>query len=122
MLTYHRLISALKYIGLRKDTPALTFFGSGIFEETQGGIATLMGALLSTVDNVMLPAFTFSTMVIPESGPEENLIDYGSGREANLEATMFIVLAIPSCPFTGLDLISPSSTIRRKNHTCRSRK
>lgn len=89
MLTYHRLISALKYIGLRKDTPALTFFGSGIFEETQGGIATLMGALLSTVDNVMLPAFTYSTMVIPESGPEENLIDYGSGREANLEATIF---------------------------------
>jgi len=89
MLSYHRLISALKYIGLRRDTPALTFLGPRIFAETQGGTATLMGALLSTVDNVMLPAFTFSTVVIPESGPENNLVDYGSGREENLTANIY---------------------------------
>ena len=89
MLSYHRLISAFKYVGLRRENPVLAHFDSRIFNHTQGGSATMMGALLSTVDNLMLPAFTFSTMVIPEHGPDNNLMEYGSRSAENLRACIF---------------------------------
>jgi aminoglycoside 3-N-acetyltransferase len=89
MISYHSLISAFKSIGLQKEIPVLALSGSSIFDRVKGGTATVMGALLSTVDNVMLPAFTFSTMVTPENGPEGNDIDYGMHSEKNLDAKIF---------------------------------
>jgi aminoglycoside 3-N-acetyltransferase len=89
MISYRDISAGLQNLGLNRSTPVLAHISLAKLGEVQGGLNTVMGALLATVDNVMMPAFTFSTMVIPESGPEDNLVDYGSGRETNLAAEIY---------------------------------
>jgi len=89
MISYHNLTGALKTMGLRRDIPIIAHIDSSVFGRINGGPATLMGALLTTVDNVMIPAFTFSTMVTPEKGPENNHMQYGIGGGNNLDAKIF---------------------------------
>ena len=55
----------------------------------RGGINTALGALLACVDNVMIPTFTYATMIIPVNGPEENDMVYGSGHGSNLDAAVY---------------------------------
>ncbi len=57
--------------------------------QVKGGLNTLIGALLSTIDNVMMPTFTYSTLVIPHSGPDDNAIEYGNGEQANKKADIY---------------------------------
>jgi aminoglycoside 3-N-acetyltransferase len=89
MIFYHNITGALKTIGLRRDIPIIVHMDHSIFGKIKGGTATLMGALLSTIDNVMIPAFTFSTMVTPEEGPENNYLQYGGSSKKNLDAKIF---------------------------------
>ena len=89
MISYHNLTGVLKTMGLRRDIPIIAHIDHSVFGKINGGTATLMGALLTTVDNVMIPAFTFSTMVIPEKGPENNNMQYGVGSGNNLDAKIF---------------------------------
>lgn len=89
MISYHDIAAGLQDLGLNRSTPVLAHISIASLGEVKGGLNTVMGALLATVDNVMMPTFTYSTMVIPESGPENNLMIYGSGRETNLKAEVF---------------------------------
>ncbi len=89
MISYHNLTGALKTMGLRRDIPIIAHIDHSVFSKINGGTATLMGALLTTVDNVMIPAFTFSTMVTPEKGPENNNMQYGVSSGNNLDAKIF---------------------------------
>jgi aminoglycoside 3-N-acetyltransferase len=95
MISYRDISAGLQDLGLNRSTPVLAHISLANLGEVQGGLNTVMGALLATIDNVMMPAFTYSTMVIPESGPVDNLMDYGSGRETNLAAEIFSY-ALPS--------------------------
>ena len=76
-------------MGLQRDIPIIAHMGHSIFDRIKGGSATLMGAILSTIDNVIIPAFTFSTMVTPQVGPENNNLRYGESSEKNLDAKIF---------------------------------
>jgi len=49
----------------------------------------MVSALLAVFDSVVMPAFTYKTMVIPPCGPENNAISYGSGADANRMAEFF---------------------------------
>ena len=89
MISYHNLTGVLKTMGLRRDIPIIAHIDHSVFGRINGGPATLMGALLTTVDNVMIPAFTFSTMVTPEKGPENNNMQYGVSSGNNLDAKIF---------------------------------
>ena len=89
MISYHDIISALKSMGLTRDTPTIAHIDPSLREKIKGGSATLMGAILSKVDNIMLPAFTYSTMVTPEDGPENNDMEYGKNSMENLDASIF---------------------------------
>lgn len=89
MLSYRDISSALEDLGLNRSTPVLAHINTHAIGEVKGGLNTLMGALLGTVDNVMMPSFTFSTLIIPPGGPPDNLMEYGSGRDSNLNASVF---------------------------------
>jgi len=89
MISYRDITLGLSKLGLNRSTPVLAHIAYPDVGEIRGGIETLMGALLATVDNVMLPSFTFATMIIPQQGPPDNDIQYGSGRESNLNAVIF---------------------------------
>jgi aminoglycoside 3-N-acetyltransferase len=45
--------------------------------------------VLGNFNAVMAPTFTYKTMVIPEDGPADNALTYGSGHDLNLMAEPF---------------------------------
>jgi aminoglycoside 3-N-acetyltransferase len=85
--------------------------------EIRGGAETFLGVLLSSFQAVIMPAFTLQTMVIPETGPPDNGVIYGSARERNLEAKFFRP-GLPVDPYLGTAAealrIHPQSS--RSNH------
>lgn len=89
MISYHDITDALKSMGLQRDIPLIAHVNPSLRAIVNGGAETLMGALLSTVDNLMMPAFTYSTMITPENGPEKNNIVYGEKSKENLNAVIF---------------------------------
>lgn len=89
MTAYHEIITGLKQLDLNPDQPVIAHASLSAFGDVRGGVESLMGALLSVANRVMMPAFTYKTMVIPEEGPPDNAIAYGSGREANRMAEFF---------------------------------
>jgi len=89
MITYHNITRVLKSMGLKRDIPIIAHMDLSSISSIKGGTSTLMGALLSTIDNVMIPAFTYSTMVTPENGPVDNNLRYGEDSENNLDARIF---------------------------------
>ena len=89
MISYRDIVVGLEKLGLSRSTPVLAHVALTPLGEIRGGQETLLGALLAAIDNVMMPSFTFSTMVIPEKGPENNFMEYGSGKNSNLNASIF---------------------------------
>jgi aminoglycoside 3-N-acetyltransferase len=89
MISYRDIAAGLAHLGLNRSTPVLAHVATSRLGEIRGGTDTLLGALLATVDNVMVPCFTYSTMIVPEKGPEDNFLDYGSGRQSNFNAVVF---------------------------------
>jgi aminoglycoside 3-N-acetyltransferase len=89
MISYHNLVNAFRTIGLSRDIPVITHLGKDLPGKVNGGLPTFMGALLSSVDNILLPAFTFSTMVTPQTGPADNNMQYGSQDAQNMHAVIF---------------------------------
>ncbi len=89
MITYRDLVSGLKQLNLGYIQPAIAHASLAAFGEVRGGAETVLGAVLSTVDALMMPTFTYKTMVIPEEGPPDNGITYGGGRDLNRLAEIF---------------------------------
>jgi aminoglycoside 3-N-acetyltransferase len=83
MVSFRDIFSSLKQIGIGEATPVIVHASLSAFGDVQGGSETLLGALLTAFSALMMPTFTYQTMVIPENGPEENGINYGSGEECN---------------------------------------
>ncbi len=89
VVTYRDLVAGLRALDLGRDRPVIAHASLSAFGEVRGGAETVLGALLMTLGGVMMPAFTYKTMVIPETGPENNGITYGSGRDLNQMAEFF---------------------------------
>ena len=89
MITYRDLAAAFKGLNLPAGAPVIVHASLSAFGEIRGGAETLLGALLANFSMVMMPVFTFKTMVIPEEGPENNALKYGSGKDSNRLAEFF---------------------------------
>lgn len=89
MLQYRDLKNALNELEIKRSDPVIVHASSSLIPLVMGGAQTLLGAILAGVDNILMPSFTFKTMLIPEVGPEDNLLKYGSGRVENLSASIF---------------------------------
>lgn len=89
MLSYRDLVSGLKQINLDANTPAIVHTSLSAFGEVRGGADALVGALLSQVGGLMMPAFTYNTMLTPQDGPAENGLTYGSDEDQNRMAEFF---------------------------------
>ena len=91
MLSYREIDCGLRQLGLEETTPVIVHTSLKAFGEIRGGADSLLGALLANFNAVMMPAFTYKTMIVPEDGPENNGIIYGSGRDNNRMAIPFDV-------------------------------
>jgi aminoglycoside 3-N-acetyltransferase len=89
MLTFRDLFTALHKLGLDRARPVIAHGSLSSFGEVNGGADTVLGALLSISNSVIMPTFTFKTMLIPEVGPENNAMQYGSGKDLNRMAEFF---------------------------------
>ena len=88
MLNFRNLSSAFHNLDLG-DKPVIAHASLSAFGEVQGGAVTVLGALLSVVDTLLMPTFTFKTMIVPDAGPPNNGITYGSAKDANRMAEFF---------------------------------
>lgn len=88
MLTLDDFSFALKRLDLGRK-PAIAHASLRSFGAIRGGAETVLTALLSSLSGLVMPAFTYKTMIIPEVGPSNNGIVYGSGRDLNRMAVPF---------------------------------
>jgi aminoglycoside 3-N-acetyltransferase len=59
------------------------------FGPIEGGADTMLNALLDSVRGIIMPTFTYKTMLNPDVGPAHNGITYGSQTDLNKMAEKF---------------------------------
>jgi len=89
MITYRELVSDFRRLGLDGSRPVIAHASLSAFGKIQGGAETLVGALLAVSKGVIMPTFTYRTMIIPRVGPPHNAMEYGRGEVSNSLAEFF---------------------------------
>ncbi len=89
MLSYREIYQSLCKLDLDRQTPLLVIAAPPVIGDIRGGVDSLLGVLLSLYATVLMPTFTYRTMLVPEVGPSNNALSYGSGFERNLEAEFY---------------------------------
>jgi aminoglycoside 3-N-acetyltransferase len=89
LLTFRDFITAFRKLDIERSRPVIAHASLAAFGEVHGGVDTILGALLSSFHTFIMPAFTYQTMLVPEVGPPDNAITYGSGRDANPMAEFY---------------------------------
>jgi aminoglycoside 3-N-acetyltransferase len=88
---FRDFLTGLRNLEIEPASPIVVHASLSAFGDVQGGADTIMGALMSLFHTIIMPTFTYHTMVIPEIGPPDNGITYGSGRNTNRLAEFFHV-------------------------------
>lgn len=117
MISYRDVINGFKALNIEAERPVIAHASLSAFGEVRGGAETLLGTLVTSFAGVMMPAFTYKTMLIPEEGPIENGLRYGSGKDANRMAEFFR----PEMPADGLmgvvaETLRQMPAARRSSH------
>lgn len=89
MVTFRELVTSFRELELPPGKPVIAHASLSAFGQVQGGAQTLLGALTAVCPSLVMPAFTYKTMVYPESGPENNGISYGTRQDMNRMALFF---------------------------------
>jgi aminoglycoside 3-N-acetyltransferase len=66
-----------------ENKPAIAHASLKSFGAIQGGAETVLNALLASVSRLIVPTFTYKTMITPEVGPPNNGIAYGTQLDLN---------------------------------------
>jgi len=88
MLSFAQLKSAFKELKLA-DKPVMVHSSLKRFGPIECGPQTVIQAILANTRGLMVPTFTYMTMVTPGVGPENNGLTYGSGHDLNKMAIPF---------------------------------
>jgi aminoglycoside 3-N-acetyltransferase len=89
MTTFRDFYTGLRKLEIDPAVPLIAHASLSAFGAVHGGAETLLGALLGAFHTLVMPAFTYKTMLIPEAGPADNACSYGRGRDANRMAEFF---------------------------------
>jgi len=88
MITFEDLKAALESLDLG-ETPGIVHASIKSFGAIEGGTEAVLGALLTVLDGLLMPTFTYKTMITPEIGPPNNGLTYGKHRDLNRMAEPF---------------------------------
>jgi aminoglycoside 3-N-acetyltransferase len=106
-------------LGLRElhlaDAPVIVHSSLKSLGQVEGGAVTVVNALLAAFNQVIVPTFTYKTMLVPLVGPADNGITYGARQDLNRLAEFFPP-RLPADPLMG---IIPE-TLRRHPRAVRS--
>jgi len=108
------LLLGLRDLGLA-HAPVIVHSSLKSFGPLEGGPGMVVNALVSVFNAVLVPTFTYKTMVTPLTGPENNAITYGSQPDLNLMAEFFTP-RLPADPLMGII----ADTLRRHPRALRS--
>lgn len=87
-VTFTDLRTALFKLGL-SHTPVIAHASLKSFGEVIGGADTVLRAVMDSVWALVMPTFTYKTMITPEVGPPNNGIVYGTEHDLNRMAEPF---------------------------------
>jgi aminoglycoside 3-N-acetyltransferase len=115
--SYRDLLTGLRALQIDPTRPVIVHTSLSAFGQVNGGAESILGALRETFQSLMVPTFTYKTMVIPEVGPPENGIRYGSGRDSNRMAEIYH-MDMPSDHLMGVlpELLRCQPDARRSAH------
>jgi len=88
MTDLSQLKTGLAQLGLTKSL-VIAHASLKAFGPIEGGADTMLAALLDSVRGVIMPTFTYKTMLNPEIGPPKNGMIYGSETDLNKMAEAF---------------------------------
>lgn len=88
MPDYAELFSAFQALGLQ-ETPVIAHASMRPFGYIQGGAEAMLDAMLASFASLIMPTHTYKTKIIPDVGPPNNGIIYGSGNDKNKLAEPF---------------------------------
>jgi len=90
VISFRDLANGFRSAGLSPERPVIVHSSISSFgDEIRGGPETIIGALLSSTAGMMAPTFTYKAMIVPETGPANNALEYGKGVDANRMAEFF---------------------------------
>ncbi len=122
MISFRDISNGLKKLELDpRSSLAIAHASLSSFGEVRGGAETVIGALLANLHGLMMPTFTYKTMITPEAGPEDNGIVYGSGKDTNRMAEFFRP-GMPADPTMGVvaEALRRLPAARRSSHPIQS--
>ena len=99
-VTIRELVSGFTAQRLVSHVPVIAHVDVQAFGGVEGGANWLLQVLMSQVDTLMMPVFTFRTMVIPPAGPENNGMQYNRNHTGYSHAEIFDP-AMPADPEMG---------------------
>jgi aminoglycoside 3-N-acetyltransferase len=82
------LLSAFQALGLQQ-TPVIAHASLKRFGYIEGGAEAVLKAMLASFASLIMPTHTYKTKIIPDVGPPNNGIAYGSGADKNKMAEPF---------------------------------
>ncbi|MGD2253922.1 MAG: AAC(3) family N-acetyltransferase [Anaerolineales bacterium] len=89
MIGYRDFVAATRDLGLGDESRVVVHASLSAFGHVGGGPEAVVGALLATCKSVMMPTFTYQTMITPDTGPAHNGMRYGFAEERNAAAAFF---------------------------------
>jgi len=112
-------------LGLRDlhlaDAPVIVHSSLNSFGQVEGGAGTVANALVAAFEWLIVPTFTYKTMIIPLTGPENNGLTYGSLQDQNRMAEFFTP-GMPADPLMGVipEILRRHPRARRSIHPIQS--
>jgi aminoglycoside 3-N-acetyltransferase len=100
MVSYSDLKLGLTKLGLT-DRLVIAHASLKAFGHIDGGAETLLGILLASTRGLVMPTFTYKTMVTPRVGPPNNGLTYGRDEDLNKMAEPFHP-DMPADPMIGI--------------------
>lgn len=116
MLNYRQLVKGFAQFTRDPKKPVIAHASYKAFGEIQGGPDALLGAILSAFPRLMMPAFTYQTMITPEVGPENNGMAYGGAAAQENAYAEFFSHDLPVHPEIGV----LAETLRKHPKSARS--
>lgn len=85
---HDEMVSAFQSLGLQEQH-VIAHASLKPFGYIQGGAEAVLDAMLASFASVIMPTHTYKTMIVPDVGPPNNGIVYGSGVDRNKMAEPF---------------------------------
>jgi aminoglycoside 3-N-acetyltransferase len=117
VVTYRDFVSAFRDLELGRKSRILVHASLSAFGPVRGGAEAVVGALQATSELILVPTFTYQTMVTPQVGPKGNAVRYGASGDQSAHAEFFAP-DLPSHSSMGVvaEALRAHGAARRSSH------